>query len=374
MLYDRKIRYLDYWENGERIHGAGFVKLEVRENKCRLTINVSGMHVTDQYARQVYLIQEEGEEALCEIKLYEGKGVVECRKLDCDNLGGTGISYAQLQGIHIPIAAGKEIRCVINPSRTPKARAEKAVQPDKEKEVQPDREEAVQPDKEEAVQPDREEAVQPDREEAVQPDKEKVVQPDREEAVQPEAGAQQEQAAKAEPGLQAEPEKAVQGEPEAAIQTPPKQQAEPAMVADSKQQTKPVVQPESAPVPEPPAEGYPLLDEKWRQLSAIYPHIAPFQDEREYLSICPEDFVILSEKDYKLVSNSFLLHGYYNYNHLILAQAVQRGEIRYYVGVPGNFYEREKQVAVMFGFESFECREEPARQGDYGYYMIHVEL
>ncbi len=334
MLYDRKIRYLDYWENGERIHGAGFVKLEVRENKCRLTINVSGMHVTDQYARQVYLVQEEGEEALCEIKLYEGKGVVECRKLDCDNLGGTGISYAQLQGIHIPIAAGKEIRCVIKPSQTPKARAEKAVQPDKEE----------------------------------------AVQPDREEAVQPEAGAQQEQAAKAEPGLQAEPEKAVQGEPEAAIQTAPKQQAEPAMVADSKQQTKPVVQLDSAPVPELPAEGYPLLDEKWRQLSAIYPHIAPFQDEREYLSICPEDFVILSEKDYKLVSNSFLLHGYYNYNHLILAQAVQRGEIRYYVGVPGNFYEREKQVAIMFGFESFECREEPARQGDYGYYMIRVEL
>jgi len=42
--------------------------------------------------------------------------------------------------------------------------------------------------------------------------------------------------------------------------------------------------------------------------------------------------------------------------------------------VPGNFYEREKQVALMFGFESFECQKEPAQVGDFGYYMIPVEL
>jgi hypothetical protein len=42
--------------------------------------------------------------------------------------------------------------------------------------------------------------------------------------------------------------------------------------------------------------------------------------------------------------------------------------------VPGNFYDREKQVAVMYGFESFECAKEPAGQGDFGYYMIRVEL
>lgn len=117
-----------------------------------------------------------------------------------------------------------------------------------------------------------------------------------------------------------------------------------------------------------------LQENKWHQLSAIYPHIRPFQDEREYLSISPDDFVVLSEKFYKLIHNSFLLHGYYNYRHLILQRMEQRGEVKYYIGVPGNFFDKEKQVAVMFGFESFECMDEPARSGDYGYYMMRVEI
>ena len=50
------------------------------------------------------------------------------------------------------------------------------------------------------------------------------------------------------------------------------------------------------------------------------------------------------------------------------------GEAKYYIGVPGNFYEREKQVAGMFGFESFEGAREPAWDGDFGYYLISVEL
>lgn len=131
----------------------------------------------------------------------------------------------------------------------------------------------------------------------------------------------------------------------------------------------------SAPEPEPPAKAprFPLED-KWSQLSEIYPHVYPFEDEREYLALGPSDFVIFPSAYYRLVNNSFLLHGYHNYEHLLLGRTEKKGQVRYYVGVPGNYYEKEKQVAVMFGFESFECRSEPAGQGDYGYYMMRVEL
>lgn len=117
-----------------------------------------------------------------------------------------------------------------------------------------------------------------------------------------------------------------------------------------------------------------LLEDKWQQLCAIYPHVTPFRDKREYLSIGPADFVIFPSASYKLVNNSFLLHGYYNYRHLILARMEKKGETCYYVGVPGSYFEKEKQVAVMFGFESFECAEEPAQTGDFGYYMMRTEL
>ncbi len=117
-----------------------------------------------------------------------------------------------------------------------------------------------------------------------------------------------------------------------------------------------------------------LLEDKWMQICAIYPHIHPFHDKREYLSISPADFVLFSAASYKMINNSFLLHGYYNYHHLILTRVEQKGEYRYYIGVPGSYFEKEKQVAIMFGFESFECGEEPAQVGDFGYYMMRAEL
>ena len=117
-----------------------------------------------------------------------------------------------------------------------------------------------------------------------------------------------------------------------------------------------------------------LMEDKWQQIWAIYPHIRPFQDDREYLSISPADFVLLSGEAYRAANNSFLLHGYYNYEHLILTRLEKRGELLYYIGVPGNYYEREKQVAIMFGFESFECGIEPAQPGDFGYYMMRTQL
>ena len=117
-----------------------------------------------------------------------------------------------------------------------------------------------------------------------------------------------------------------------------------------------------------------MKDTKWEQLSSIYPHIHPFRDARVFLSVGPEDFVVLRERCYQMTHNSFLLHGYYNYRHLLLMRQEVSGEVKYYIGVPGNFYEREKQVARMFGFESFEGTREPAWEGDFGYYLIAVEL
>ena len=128
------------------------------------------------------------------------------------------------------------------------------------------------------------------------------------------------------------------------------------------------------PMPVPPLQERLSATTKWQQLSDIYPHIRPFEDERDYLKIKPEDFVILAKKYYPLITNSFLKHGYYNYEHLILAREMRKDGEHFYIGVPGNFYDKEKQIAVLFGFESFEGKREPAKSGDFGYYMISVEI
>lgn len=116
--------------------------------------------------------------------------------------------------------------------------------------------------------------------------------------------------------------------------------------------------------------------DKWEQLKRQFKSLHPFGDEREFISIELKDFVVLREKYQKLVNNSFLLHGFYNYRHLILGRDYKIGEstdICFYLGVPGVFFEREKMVAVMFGFEGFECAG-PVEIGKFGYYLRQVEI
>lgn len=114
---------------------------------------------------------------------------------------------------------------------------------------------------------------------------------------------------------------------------------------------------------------------KWETLLEQYTSVHPFQDERVYLTITPEDFVLLSEADYHLRSNRFLLHGYYNYKHLLLGKMPDStGKEEYYIGVPGLFYEQEKKMAILFGFEGFESRTLRPMDGTFGYYMKRVML
>ena len=107
---------------------------------------------------------------------------------------------------------------------------------------------------------------------------------------------------------------------------------------------------------------------------AIYPIVHPFGDGRAYLSIEPRDFVVLQERYQPMVQNSFLLHGFYYYKHLLLGRHRQGKNIQYYLGVPGVFYEKEKAAALFYGFESFEGAVTPASEGSFGYYMKRVEI
>lgn len=115
--------------------------------------------------------------------------------------------------------------------------------------------------------------------------------------------------------------------------------------------------------------GCSLKEDKWEQILDMYEQIHPYGDERVYVKLEPKDFVILQSKYQHLVNNSFLLHGFYNYRYVILGK-----EQSYYLGVPGVFYEREKMVAQMFGFEAFECPGGHVRAGEFGYYLRKVEL
>lgn len=107
--------------------------------------------------------------------------------------------------------------------------------------------------------------------------------------------------------------------------------------------------------------------DKWEQLCRMYPKVHPLRNENSYISISPKDFVIFPNEYQKLVHNSFLLHGFYNYQHIILGKY---GE-EFYLGVPGTYHDREALVANMFGFNGFESVDK-RETGTFGYYMTKV--
>lgn len=114
-----------------------------------------------------------------------------------------------------------------------------------------------------------------------------------------------------------------------------------------------------------------ILNDKWDQLKQIYSVVHPYEDDRQYIAIQPKDFVIMTGDYQHLANNSFLLHGFYNYRHIILGR---EQDDSFYLGVPGVYYEREKMVALMFGFEAFECEGGIPESGKFGYYLRKVKI
>ncbi len=483
MLYDRRIKYLDYYEHGERVRGAGFVKLEVRNGCLRMELSVTGLHPTDVFERDILLCGEKEDGVLGKIMISAGRGEFRQSYDDLDRIGRTGMGYGQTKGLRIPLGAGREISCsweqradwagraggngkVAGRAGTEgqekiggsgrarfetERKAEGIGRTETERRAEGTRRtEGIGRTRENTraeaqgttegirgteaarwdggigrVQTERRtegtkraqgiegnarvqgttegirgtEAARWDEEIGRVETERRTEGTGRAEETRRIGGSarteterraegtrrtegmgkiggsarsERERWAEESEGTEARTFSPAdeQGNGESGRQRGWPEQGE-AVSREGEGSMKEPRKSRKASREEKPTQ---LMEDKWQQLYAIYPHIHPFNDDREYISIRPADFVVFPAESYKAANNSFLLHGYYNYSHLILTRVERKGELRYYIGVPGNYYEREKQVAIMFGFESFECAEEPAQAGDFGYYMMRTEL
>lgn len=105
----------------------------------------------------------------------------------------------------------------------------------------------------------------------------------------------------------------------------------------------------------------------WDALQLICPLISPFEIPREgtYLRMEPKHLKHFARELWYLGSNSFLLHGYYNYRYLI----VGREKDGIILGIPGTYYPREEQIAAMFGFPAFLPAQKNSKgNGRFGYW------
>lgn len=325
MFYDRKIKYVHMYEKDEKMQNVGFVKLERMEDKVNIYVRISGLRRTNKEECVIMTKGKGTASVLGNICLEDGKGYLEIKGLAAKQIA-EGVPYEDLREIFMDMSAGVKLRCIVQ-------------------EICEEIREEIPEEISEGVKELTSEDVV---DVTLECDVENVEDVSETELLR-EAFVQEKRMLE-------------ENANESTV-----------VVQEEKLEKEPVnirVRPQIMEAEKPMR----MAADKWQQLWALYPHMKPFEDEREYLVVKPIDFVVLQDKYYSLSANSFLLHGYYNYEHLILCREKKRDGEYFYIGVPGNFYEKEKQVAVLFGFESFEGKREPAGNGDFGYYMIPVEI
>ena len=369
MGYQRQIGYLTYYRGEERQGNCGFLRLEQKEEAWLIRIQVQKLPLRQELAGRVVFTLQEGDRAPEEILLKNGQGVFQKT--------GVGKNFGGIKGVCIRLGGVQELRW--GESGGEKRRMEqqrvmsenqeeqnrRAQSPEQEtQQEKPIRERRVETENSEikissAAQTEEQGGLQPERNEAIKPDPGKGVS--LEVAIVSEENGKQDEGGESACEVQQEENRSQERlQPEQGTICREKQLQEQGMTSREKQSQE---QGET-----------PLAEEKWQQLSLIYPHRQPFGDARDYLAIGPSDFVVLTEESFRMANNSFLLHGYYRFGHLVLCRTRKKGETVNYIGVPGHYTDREKQAAILYGFESFESEAEPASEGDFGYYLLRVRL
>lgn len=321
--YDKQIAYFDYIEQEEKRKNSGFAKLIHQSGQCRFSLNISGLYETDTKKCELCILQPEGEVTLDEIFLQKGRCVYS-RLFTAEELREKKIQYETAYGIRIKIA---DNRYLLTRWKEPEPVMTLTPVLEFPTEVQNPEPEPIQEKEEVEKAQTVPEVQQTNQYNTPEPKGENITSgneenPDSERILDSEGVLSSER------------------------------------ISDSER-----------------IHGSERIsDDKWEQLRKVYPTVHPFNNEKEYLSIEPKDFIILNREYQPMANNSFLLHGYYNYHHILLGKMGSTTEEQFYLGVPGVFYDREKVVAVMFGFESFESGKEPVETGSFGYYMKKVEI
>ena len=107
-----------------------------------------------------------------------------------------------------------------------------------------------------------------------------------------------------------------------------------------------------------------------------YPKLAMFADSQitECVKINPQDIGKLHMSNWKLGTNSFLSHGFYQYRYIMLGKIkIDDEKEKVVIGVPGVFTNKERYIANMFGFGQFiPVKREKLITGKFGYWVSEV--
>ena len=154
---------------------------------------------------------------------------------------------------------------------------------------------------------------------------------------------------------------------------------------EESEQTPPMMSP--SPIQEPPLQSPIQQTQPEQSQQMMFPQEDEIEEVSTYIppntiryeKIQRQDLSRLPRREWRLANNSFLLHGFYNYHHLLY---IEDGD-KIWIGVPGIYHEKEMVAANTFGFSEFRrltdmevelSEEEKNTYDDFGYWCRKVDI
>lgn len=335
----RFIRYLYEYNQGRRLRNVGFVKVEQGEEECAVHIHGKGLHMKGEKKLSIYLFYEDGEEC---VGIWQGtvdnvNPAINYRLYYTKEDVGVPGNFARINGIilesemgHRYAAAWDDMPADIEHMRVWRQKPEGLEERMRQEVTR--REESME---------DIPEAEVPER-------------------VPSENTSSEDMPTDKKPEEKMSPENNPQQELPPSEEKEEVQMMEEAYVEDAKSDSSSKAQTTS-----------PFKLPKYSEGTAGGRFCRCSKIQRSELARLPRC-------EWKWSNNSFLLHGYYNYHHLVL---LDDGE-RLRLGVPGIYHPQEAKAAGAFGFSEFVpirdirielTEEEKNDQEQFGYWCRYVK-
>lgn len=325
--YERMVSYLYSYKDGEKLANVGYAKIEKRGMQCRIMVQMRA--VVTQKAPRVYLYrqEEDGIRTILIGKMHaRGTNLVCKAEAKRENLFETGKSIEDMDGIYIDIQDD-----ICFDTTWKKDYFYKGIPQEYKKETEAEKK----------IDPYR-----TDPKEQTQKEQKAIKDgTDQKEEKENEASRAQEETSQ------------VQEEILQVQQETPQEQEEVVMDSDMAREIKKKAKDAATGDIQMQSVCNACLLKRsntdyGQKILNTFQVMHPFCEDvaEKCVRIEPKDIGCLPMAEWALSGNRFLLHGYYCYRHLIF---LKRKDQRYYIGVPGIYYEKEKNQATKYGFSEF---------------------
>lgn len=401
--YHRFVAYIYEYVNGKKMQNTGFAKIELRNAICRIQIHIQNVRMMDGNVQTFGIVRQPKESRKNNpIILLIGEGQTQGSGFDRrftvpeEPFVEESYRFEQVCGIYIRSQSGRNWMTVFddepiaieNLGKSEEIKAETDEENVKKSETDKEAVEENETDKEnvgikeneksekstesEADQELQEETVENESKEVSEATKEEIEQAEKSESSEENINLDITEHAKAEPEITSEEMQELQ---DAVSQKErPKETDEEISQKETAGKSENENEIRSAETENKCQGCEPGTDTRWNRATARYIHFQPVQDEKieDAIRIQPSDLKILWQKGLRQGSNSFLMHGYYRHQHLMIGKSKEGG---YILGIPG-FY-GEKNMAEMFGFPEFRKAKadqtSEIKEQTFGYWCKNLE-